>query len=42
MWLTLIGSPVSGSGIRQSSACRVLQVEHLGQRLGRAAQRGML
>ena len=38
MWLTLIGSPVSGSGIRQTSACLVLQVEELGHGPRRARE----
>ena len=41
MWLMLIGSPVSGSGIRHSSAYGVLAVEHTGQGAGRTAQGGM-
>ena len=42
MWLTLIGSPVSGSGIRQTSAACVLQVEDVGQGMGGAGERRMV
>ena len=38
MWLTLIGSPVSVSGIRQISAALMLQIEDLGKRMRRAGE----
>ena len=42
MWLTGIGSPVSGSGIRQDLGVLVMEIEDLGQRMGGAAQLGMV
>jgi len=36
MWLTAIGSPVSGSAIRQSPGVLVMQVVNRGDRAGRA------
>ena len=42
MWLTLIGSPVSGSGIRQIVGVLVMQIEDLGQRVRGAGELGMV
>ena len=42
MWLTGMGSPLSGSGIRQVSGMLVMQVEDLCQRVRGAAELGMV